>query len=106
MNALENIIAAISRQDTSCKIAVSETNIIPIEGEDAHLVIFDYLDREDGTILGRTAAVVYGDETCFSRDDWQDGQYPAAPEEIADYEWLDHESGRHAVMLNGLPRVF
>ncbi len=100
----ENIIAAISRQDTGCKIAVK--NIIPIENEKAYLVIFDYLDRWDGEVLGRTAAVVYEDETCFSRDDWQDGRYPDAPEGIEDYGWFDHEHARTCLMLDGLPRIF
>lgn len=99
---LKNIIKAISRQAADYRIAVQD--IITIEGEEAYLVIYDFLDGLNGEVLGRTAAVVYEDGTCFSRDDWQDGQYPTTPEDIEDYNWYDHEHGRYAVMFNGLPR--
>ena len=101
---LDKIIAAISRQDTDCRIAAQD--IIAIEGEGAYLVIFDYLDRQDGEVLGRTAAVVYEDGTCFSRDDWQDWQYPHTFEEIEDFEWYDHAHDLPGVVVNRLPRMF
>lgn len=102
---IQNIIEAIRRQDEHCGRLNIKTVTPCWDG--AHLAIYDYAATQSGEDdwAGTTAAVVYEDGTCLTRDDWQDGQYPECPDDIEDYEWYDFEHGRRGVMFNGLPRV-
>lgn len=50
------------------------------------------------------AVVAFEDGTQFTPRDWQ-GEQPASPADIEQWEWVD-EHGQDAVMLSGLPRRF
>ena len=51
-----------------------------------------------------TAAVAYDDGDVFVLDDWHGG-YPDNADEIANFEWIHAQSGRRAVIRDGLPRI-
>lgn len=93
------IIGCLKRQDRNCFYDL--LRVEEIKGEDAAFVEFDFRGENAGT----SAAVVYGDGTTFTLDDWQGGR-PESPEEIDEYKWRDLEHGADSVNLLGLPRSF
>lgn len=51
-----------------------------------------------------SAAIAYDDGDVFVLYDWHGG-YPENSDEIADFEWVHAQSGHHAIMMDGLPRI-
>lgn len=41
----------------------------------------------------------------FHLKDWQ-GDYPSSIEEVQNYTWLIGDTGREAIIMDGLPRMF
>ena len=54
---------------------------------------------------GDDFGVILADGVQFTVTDWQSMPQPRSIEEIAEFEWMD-ATGREAVMLEGLPRIF
>lgn len=71
--------------------------------------VFALADIDEVSGLTRDVPVVYyreGDTfTFFTPDGWQ-GWMPESPDEIEDADWREILTGKPAVILNGLPRLF
>lgn len=93
------ILTCLKRQDSRCYYEL--LRIEEISGENAAFVEFDFRGETSGT----SAAVVYGDGTTFTLDDWQ-GVRPESPEDVDEFDWVDLEHGARGVNLSGLPRSF
>lgn len=101
--ALDFLRSAVGGQDTECDINIVKTQELT-DGA-GFLVVFEFFGKQDGRRLGKTAAVVYHDGTCFTRDDWQGGGCPEDISQIEDFGWYDFENGRVGVVLDGAPRA-
>lgn len=83
---------------TDTKICVIKSNALEFGKETA--VMHFFVTEHDGYTNGATCIEVDGE--IFVTNDWENT--PLEREHISDYEW--YHNGRHAIMLNGLPRIF
>lgn len=101
------IIAAAYAYDVYCAgeqcatdYEIKPTDVYIAEGVELVEVAF----RHNGEPWGYTRAIVYDTGDVFVLYDW-DGSYPETRSEIEDFEWLHTQSGRRAIMWDGLPKV-
>ena len=104
MDCKEIIYNVCKGLDPDYKIEVSIVSDTDL-GE-AHFVVADIRYSKDGgdTIM-RIPFVIYSETEIFMPRDWQ-GELPKAADDIEDTEWVTYPSGRDAIILNGLPRLF
>lgn len=95
---ITNVAKSIDPKSEIAVTIVSDTD----KGE-AHFVVADINYDNEQTI--RVPFVIYSENDVFMPFDWQ-GALPETAEDIESIEWVTYPNGHHAVMLNGLPRLF
>lgn len=99
---IESIVAQYDRSVAGDQAAVCYGVSERLDvGDGAQLVQVLYGDDKQWT--DSTAVVVYDTGDVFCLNDWTLG--PFDREGIADYEWVHAQTGKRAVILDGLPRV-
>ena len=96
MRTKEFYAGLISNAD-NCKVEV----LSMAEVENGVFVTFRFGEFDE-----ESAAVIYDDNTIFTPRDWQSGDQPKSVEDIERVDWIEFESKRDAVIVNGLPRLF
>lgn len=100
ISAAEKIEDYNRRVETSADFS-AEIRIIQyakhLNKDGVYLILFSCDDYD-------ACAVAYDDGSVFIQNDWR-GSHPESFDEIEGYSWIDAETLRQAVVINGLPRI-